>query len=49
MERPFFRRGTDPVRSVDLLATIARLLGVPVPDLDGRPIAALLGADRTGR
>ena len=40
---------TDPVRSVDLPATIARLLGVFVPDLDGRPIAALLGAERTGR
>jgi predicted AlkP superfamily phosphohydrolase/phosphomutase len=42
-------RHTDAVRSVDLPATIAALLGVPVPDLDGRPIAALLGAGCTGR
>jgi predicted AlkP superfamily phosphohydrolase/phosphomutase len=45
--------GDDPVRSVDVPATIACMLGVPLPDLDGRPIAALLGTPRpaspTGR
>jgi hypothetical protein len=42
-----------PVRSVDVPATIAHILGVPLAELDGRPIAALVRTPRaatlTGR
>jgi hypothetical protein len=38
--------GGAPVRSVDVPATIAHMLGVSLPELDGRPIAALVQTPR---
>jgi predicted AlkP superfamily phosphohydrolase/phosphomutase len=41
------RRRIEPVSVMDFGATVAALLDVPLPDVDGRPIAALLPPGRS--
>ncbi len=40
--------GEEPASLLDLAPTIARMLGVELPEAEGRPIAALRGAQYTG-
>lgn len=47
VRRPGLARGAhDPVSILDLAPTIAALLGVALPDVDGRPIASVVAPPR---